>query len=180
MAKPWKRLTRFVTKNVIAPVVTAVVGKPKPLSGSYEESMKPLQEQINLQNKAIEEARQIATAAQRNAEIQEQDNAARQAVVRANAASREAISRQAAYQKTLDAANAQKAIAAAPAVVAGSPGAGEPTANFAQGKGAIAVPVSVFSGGSGAAFAAEPVAPAAKPVSSFTLPDVTGLKFGGT
>lgn len=177
----FSQIMHTVTDFALAPA-KAVIGalSPQPsapaAAPAATDNSKLLQQQIDLQKKQITDAQQATSTAQRNAAIQAQDTSAQQAMNQANTGAQQALGQQTAYQQALDAANVASAKSAAAGAGASQMGAGVAAASGPQGKGAMAIPSMTVAGGGGGAMGGT----AAKPTSSFTLPDTSGLKFGGS
>jgi hypothetical protein len=173
-----KKATKVILSPVTA-ITDALTGEEKPssapASSSGGDSLKLLREQIDLQRKQLQTTQQAASAAQRNAAIQAQDTAAQQSMTQANTGAQQALGQQTAYQQALDTANVQSAKSAAAGAGAGQMGAGV-NMTATPGKGTAATSGAMISPGGAGAMAGT----AAKPTSSFYLPDTSGLQFGGS
>jgi hypothetical protein len=138
----------------------------------------PMLEEIKTQREQMNQAQKTSDEANRKAMIQAQDNAAQQGMTQANFDAQQALGRQQAYQQAVDAASTAAAKAAM-----GTAGKAQ-TGGLIDVSGAAAQKLANLGASVGQlpSTAANLAASAAKPaaqVNQFTLPNTSGVTFGG-
>jgi hypothetical protein len=138
----------------------------------------PMLKEIELQRQQMADAQKAADEANRRSLIQAQDNAAQQGMTQANMAAQQGLGRQQAYQQAVDSAAQSAAKSAAglsgaaqtggPLDVAGA--VAQKLANLGTTSGQVAPTTANLAGA---------IANKAVTANQFSLPNTSGVTFGG-